>query len=157
MTLKINFDTQNKNWRLFEKRIKRWLQQSIDFCGFLPDFCNKSEINVHLVKNHQIKYLNLCYRSKNKVTNVLSVPYVKFVEGKFVDDEMQIQYLFLGEIFLAVDYSIFEAQQEGLIWQKHLQHLVIHSFLHIFGFDHINDDDYEKMNEWEDKLINNIK
>lgn len=132
------------------------INQSIHFCGFLPDFCSSVEIGVHLVKNYRIKQLNAQYRQKNKATNVLSFPYVKFAQGKFLENEMQMNNFFLGEMFVAFDFLILEAIQQNLIWQNHLQHLVVHGLLHMFGFDHENDDEYSIMNEWEQKILNKL-
>lgn len=151
----INFDTENKNWRLFEQRIANWLRQSINFCDFLPDCCVSTELNVHLIKNYKIKRLNSQYRRKNKVTNVLSFPYVKFEQGKFTD-ELRLSHLFLGEMFIAIDLLLTEARMQNLIWQHHLQHLVVHSLLHMLGFDHTTDEGFEIMCKWEEKMMENM-
>ena len=41
-------------------------------------------------------------------------------------------------------------------FDDHLKHLVVHSVLHLLGYDHIDDEDAKKMEELETKILSNM-
>jgi len=55
----------------------------------------------------------------------------------------------LGDIVLALETIAKEAKNFDISFNHHLTHLVIHGFLHIFGYDHIEDKDAEAMETLE--------
>jgi len=59
----------------------------------------------------------------------------------------------LGDIVLAQETLMREAGEQGKRFEDHLAHLVIHGFLHIFGYDHINDKDAEIMENLERRSL----
>jgi probable rRNA maturation factor len=48
-------------------------------------------------------------------------------------------------------------KEYGLWTEKEFYKLLIHSILHILGYDHEEDDDYKKMQELEDIIWKNIE
>jgi len=80
----------------------------------------KYSVSIVLCGNALSRRLNRSYRGKDKSTNVLSFPYSK-------ND---------GEIFLDLPLIKREAKKIGTTFQKHLQYLLIHGFLHLKGMEH---------------------
>ncbi|MCB1428795.1 MAG: rRNA maturation RNase YbeY, partial [Nitratireductor sp.] len=55
----------------------------------------------------------------------------------------------LGDIVLALETVRREASLEDKQFDHHLRHLVIHGLLHLFGYDHMNDDEARIMESLE--------
>lgn len=81
----------------------------------------EGELSVVLSDDAQVQILNRDYRQKDKPTNVLSFPQ----SGPL-----------LGDIILARETVQAEATDNGVSFEAHLTHLVMHGWLHLQGFDH---------------------
>lgn len=88
--------------------------------------------------------LNKQFRGKNGPTNVLSFPTAKAEDG------------FLGDIALAAETIVEEAQFQGKRFQDHAAHLVVHGFLHLLGYDHMDPADAEKMEARERAILTSL-
>jgi len=82
------------------------------------------ELSVALVDNGQIKELNNNYRQKNEVTDVLSFCYEK--------NNNKLE----GEIILAPEIIKQNAESDKIEFEEELTKNIIHSILHIIGYDH---------------------
>ena len=101
-----------------------------------------SELSIVLSNDEQVRTLNQTWRNIDKPTNVLSFPVVEVAIGETPG-------LLLGDIVLALETIAKEANDFGISFNHHLAHLVIHGFLHIFGYDHIEDNDADVMEDLE--------
>jgi probable rRNA maturation factor len=54
---------------------------------------------------------------------------------------------------IAVPVVTMEAEQQGKPYHHHLAHLVIHGTLHLLGYDHIEDEEAEEMENLERALL----
>lgn len=99
------------------------------------------EICLYLTNDSEIQKLNLQYREKNSPTNVLSF------EGDL--DCSETETTLLGSIVISYDYSFKEAKELGKSFKDHVTHLFVHGMLHLMGYDHIEDEDFEEMKEKE--------
>lgn len=88
-----------------------------------------------------IANLNAAWRGKDGPTNVLSFP-AGFQAGTDGD-------IVLGDIALAFETVMREAGVDSKRFDHHLSHLIIHGFLHLCGYDHIDDDDAGEMESLE--------
>ena len=111
---------------------ERW--ECLDFLGLcdvaIKASCSilendvKGELSIAFVNDARIQELNRDYREKDKPTNVLSFP----MDGAL-----------LGDIVLAFETIAGEAKEQGKIFEHHLTHLIVHGFLHVLGYDHLDD------------------
>nr|MDD3720711.1 rRNA maturation RNase YbeY [Candidatus Gracilibacteria bacterium] len=105
----------------------------------------KGTLNIVFVSSLEIKELNKNYRKKDYVTDVLSFHYFDdFLNLK--DEEVA------GELIFCEEKIIEQAKEYGLGEEKEFYKLLIHSVLHILGYDHENDNDYALMKEKEEEL-----
>ncbi|MGQ4274341.1 rRNA maturation RNase YbeY [Terrihabitans sp. B22-R8] len=104
--------------------------------------CQKNaELSVVLADDARVRELNRDWRGKDSATNVLSFPGAE-------DEEIEEATL-LGDVILAYETVAREAADEGKAFADHLAHLVVHGTLHLFGFDHLTDDEAEEMEDTE--------
>ena len=109
--------------------------------------------------DNRILELNGDFRGKAKPTNVLSWPSEERgaeVEGERPDapeageeDDPES----LGDIAMSYDTCAAEAAQAEKPMADHVTHLVVHGFLHILGYDHIEDDEALVMEGLETQIL----
>jgi len=99
---------------------------------------------IRFTANAEIRALNHQWRNKDAVTDVLSFP---MQEAPFDLDES------LGDIALAVPFARQEADRLHVAVDAHILHLIIHASLHLLGFDHINDDEADRMQGLESETM----
>ena len=99
---------------------------------------NGCEVSILLAHNDLVQTLNREYRGKDKPTNVLSF-----------ETEEKGPYAPLGDIILAREIIIKEAEEQLKSEKEHFIHLVVHGTLHLLGYDHENEEDAENMENME--------
>jgi len=97
----------------------------------------KLDLSVVLISPSKIKELNRKYRKKNKVTDVLS----------FIYDD-------LGEIVICLKQVRENAKKFGLPFKTELAKILIHSVLHILGYDHKSQKQAAIMEKKENYYLN---
>jgi probable rRNA maturation factor len=101
-------------------------------------------VSLLLGDDASIAELNKQFRNKDGPTNVLSFP------GPRVTPE------FLGDIALAAETIVEEAQFQGKSFENHAAHLVVHGFLHLLGYDHERESDAQRMEARERAILATI-
>ena len=107
---------------------------------------DETEVAVMLTDDARIRDLNREWRGQDKATNVLSFPAAQ-------PPGPTPQPLMLGDIAIAYETTRSEAETEGKPFQNHLSHLAIHGFLHLLGYDHLDDDEAEEMEGLERDIL----
>lgn len=115
----------------------------------------KTEISILLTNNAEIHVLNLEYRGQDKPTNVLSFPNLNQQELKLLH-KTPIYPVMLGDIVLAFETLFDEAAREKKNFLDHFNHLVVHGMLHLLGYDHKCDEEEEKMQTKEIKILQHL-
>lgn len=105
------------------------------------------ECCVVLTNDVEVQEYNKKYRSKNKPTNVLSFPVDGVTEGKIIN---------LGDIFISLDTMKKESEIQSKNFYDHFFHLLLHSVLHLLGYDHNTDEDQRKMEDLEVKILDKL-
>ena len=108
------------------------------------------EVSVKLTDDAEVQSLNARYRGQNKPTNVLSFP--ADMDGPHPPDSP----VFLGDIVLAYETLLREADETGKNPTDHLTHLVIHGLLHLMGYDHEQDVDAHRMEGLETRILKDL-
>lgn len=105
----------------------------------------RDSLSLRLSDDAEIRALNRRFRQQDRPTNVLSFP-----SGDALDVPMPT---YLGDIIIARETVLREAQAAGKPVSDHLTHLVIHGVLHLLGFDHQNEAEAEAMEAAEIRLL----
>jgi probable rRNA maturation factor len=121
------------------------------FAG-LADAAPLVEIAVRLTDDAEVHTLNRDFRGKDKPTNVLSFPQVQddLLEGLANSDDGEI---LLGDIVLARETCLREAEEKGISVADHATHLIVHGTLHLVGYDHVEDASAAAMEALEVKAL----
>ena len=119
--------------------IKNYNYESISF-DFL--FCDG-------VKTHEI---NKEYRNKDYVADIITFAIFADSDEKFIlDGDIN-----LGEVIIALDKVIEEADKKGVTKDYELAFLISHGILHLLGFDHQTEEDYNFVIRMQNKALESI-
>jgi probable rRNA maturation factor len=160
MMIKTDITIDEKLWKTqpnISAQIKSLIKQIVPQTTLAT--IKKIEISILLTNDKQIQELNKNYRHKDKPTNVLSFPLLdgkKIKNGNLEKLDLNGDYLALGDIVIAYETILKEAAEQNKTFQNHLTHLLIHSLLHLIGFDHEKEKDAEIMEELEIKILKNL-
>ncbi len=114
------------------------------------------EISVRLTGDDEVHALNRQYRGKDKSTNVLSFPMVQPDLIDTVSQNSDDGELLLGDIVLAHGVCVAEAAERGIAVETHATHLLVHGVLHLLGYDHMDDDEAEAMEDIERQALGTL-
>ncbi|TYC51859.1 rRNA maturation RNase YbeY [Rhodobacterales bacterium] len=107
-----------------------------------------SEVSLLFTDDESIRVLNHKWRDKDKATNVLSFP------GSTPQEDVYGP--LLGDIVFAYETVRREARELGIEFSDHLTHLTVHGLLHLFDYDHQDDDEAELMESLERTILASI-
>ena len=143
----------------YEALCKAAIEACIDYmkCPY------ETEINVLLTNNEVIQEINLQQRNIDKPTDVLSFPMIEWAqvgEFDFLEDSNEYFHpdsgeLMLGDMILSVDKIMEQAHEYGHSLEREYTFLIVHSMLHLFGYDHMVEEERITM-EIEQKCIMDI-
>lgn len=118
-----------------EGQLTRWARTAL-----ADDAGAAVELTIRIVDAAESQALNRDYRGKDKPTNVLSFP---FEAPPGVESEL------LGDLVICAPVVAQEAAEQGKPLQAHWAHMVVHGILHLLGYDHIEDEEAERMEALE--------
>ncbi|MDF2883498.1 MAG: hypothetical protein K0R54_4055 [Clostridiaceae bacterium] len=140
------------------------IKEMIDFTLNEEELKIDYEISVIFVDNNQIKKLNKQFRSIDRVTDVLSFPMLEYEKGKvykqiyidhvFNDYDLDDGKLVVGDIALSLEKAMEQSKEFGHSFQREVCYLLIHSVLHLLGYDHIDEEDKTIMRKNEEYILN---
>lgn len=103
-------------------------------------------IHLVIVLDGEIQELNRSYRGKNSPTDVLSFSY--YEEKGFPGAED-----LLGEIVISIDTAKKQAIEHKKTLQEEMQFLFVHGLLHLFGYDHEEENEKKIMFDLQDEIL----
>lgn len=104
------------------------------------------EISLVFTSDDDIRTVNEAWRGQDKPTNVLSFPAFPLAPGGQPGP-------MLGDIIMAEETLRREALDQGIAFDDHLTHLLVHGFLHLFGYDHLDSEEAEEMESLETRIL----
>ena len=141
-----------------EKKIKVKKLAAAVYTTLLQTANIKAEIV--FTDSENMQNLNRSTRGVDKVTDVLSYPSLDGIRGvrlepKNCRTEMDGRYIFIGSIVLCEEKIREQAKEYGHSLKREFAFLVCHSILHLLGFDHMEDDDREEMENAQRLILEN--
>lgn len=123
-----------------EKTIKTTLLKS----GYGEDY----EISISFVEEQEIRQLNIDYRDKDSVTDVLSFPI--YERGEIPDFGM------LGDVIICTKRAKEQADELGHSLEREIHYLITHSILHLLGYDHMEEGEKIEMRTLEKEVMKEL-
>lgn len=122
------------------------------------------EVVIKFVSKKEIRRLNKETRNIDKVTDVLSYPSFELSPNEKLnlrDDEINLfksesGFIHFGDMAICFAQTKKQAKEFGNSVIAEIKKLVIHSMLHLMGYDHIQDEDFVIMNKKEIELSEKI-
>lgn len=125
----------------------------------------EAEVNLLLTQNEMIQEMNQEFRQIDRATDVLSFPMAEYASpGDFSSLEEQQDCfdpesgeLLLGDIVISKEKVLEQAEEYGHSVKREYAFLIAHSMLHLFGYDHMEEDERAVMEEKQREILDLLK
>ncbi len=125
----------------------------------------ETEVNLLLTINEEIQEMNQNFREIDRATDVLSFPMVEYEQPgdfSFLDGTMEFfnpesGELVLGDIVISKEKVISQAEEYGHSFEREYAFLIAHSMLHLFGYDHMEEDERVVMEEKQREILEQLQ
>ncbi|WP_252230216.1 rRNA maturation RNase YbeY [Clostridium sp. ZBS15] len=139
------------------------LEKVIEFALKEEEVNISSEISLLFVDNEEIREINNETRNIDRATDVLSFPMLDYPEKKvfkevytendFSKADFDGDDLVLGDIVLSLERALEQSKEYNHSYEREASYLVVHSVLHLLGYDHMEEDDKVKMRKREEEIL----
>ena len=145
----VEFFSQSQKW---STRLPKLKEISLKTIKKMSDYFNNENIyNLNLIFTHKKEMIRLNKKFKNKYKDTDVLTFV----SKRVNKELG-KFVYC-DIFFSIDTIEFFIKENKLTIYDHFAHLLIHSVLHINGYNHKKIKDYNLMKLEEIKILENLK
>lgn len=144
-----------------EELARKVIEEAIEYveCPY------ETEVNLLLTMNEEIHQMNMEFREIDRPTDVLSFPMVDYEEpGEFDFLEDSFEYfnpesgeLMLGDIVISKEKVIAQAEEYGHSIEREYAFLIAHSMLHLFGYDHMEEDERVVMESKQKEILERLQ
>ena len=140
-------------------------KEVVDFCLDYVSFPYEAEVNLTLTDNDGIHAINKEFREIDRPTDVLSFPMLDYEtpgDFSFLEEEDNNDFnpdtgeALLGDIIISVDKVMEQAESFGHSIEREYAFLITHSMLHLFGYDHMEEDEAKVMEEKQKDILNKM-
>ncbi len=147
----------------FEFDMEKQLEKVISFVKDYLKCPYDVEVSVTMVDKSTIQNVNSEFRKMENPTDVLSFPMMEYdrpaaFSGPAFQNSLSLSpdtgEVVLGDIVLCSEVIKEQAKEYGHSEIREFSFLVVHSMLHLFGYDHILEKDRMEMEEEQRKIMN---
>lgn len=142
------------------------LEKVCDFVLKKEEVNCRYQISLLFVDNDGIREINRETRNIDRATDVLSFPMLDYPNKKFFKD-VYMDYKFdetfldgdelvLGDIVLSLERALEQSEEYNHLYKREVSYLVVHSILHLLGYDHMEEDDKLIMRKREEELLGEL-
>ena len=144
--MKANIITDCLKWSKKIPNKKKYLENKLKILSKISGFRKKKhEFSILLTNNKNLKKLNKIYRNQNKETDVLSFPFSNHM----------LYPNYIGDI--AISFEIINQRSKKSNFFYEFDRIWVHGYLHLLGYDHKKNSDYQKMLIKELHILNHFK
>lgn len=131
LTLSLQFADKRHRDLLPRHKVARWLKAALE---------SDAELTVRMVDAEEGQALNRDYRQKDYATNVLTFDYTQ-------------EPVVMADLILCAPVIEREAQEQNKELVAHYAHMLVHGALHAQGWDHLEDDEAQAMEQREREIL----
>mgnify|MGYP004495971527 CR=1 FL=1 len=124
------------------------------------------EVSLVFVDNNEIREINNENRGIDRATDVLSFPILDYPkdkvykdvykEEKFDETFLDGEDLVIGDIVLSLEKALEQSKEYNHSFEREASYLVVHSVLHLLGYDHMENEEKKKMRAREEEILNKL-
>ena len=149
----------------FDFDYRQIAEKVINHCIEREKFPYEAEINLTLTDDEGIHIINKEYRDIDRATDVLSFPMLSYEtpgDFSFLMDENDNDFnpdtgeAILGDIIISVDKVREQAEEYGHSELREFAFLITHSMLHLFGYDHMEPEEAEVMENKQRQILDEL-
>ena len=118
---------------------------------------NKLSVSITLTDLKNIRNLNCKHRNIDKETDVLSFPMFEKeeIDKKVAKNDFQIEDI-LGDMVICIPKGEEQAEEYGHSFERELSYMVVHSFYHLMGYDHMEEEPKKEMRQKEEYILKQL-
>ena len=155
MTIDISYETDIELDIPYEDIVRQMVVAALDYenCPY------EAEVSVTVVDDKEIQEINKIYRNIDKATDVLSFPmyqYEKAADFDNLDDSAfnpESGELLLGDIVISAEKVTAQAKEYGHSKEREFAFLLVHSMLHLLGYDHMEEEERLVMESKQKEIL----
>lgn len=142
-----------------------WIKDVIHCALKEEKFPYDMQMNILLTDNDGIQDVNKRFRGLDKPTDVLSFPNIEYeTAADFSVIEKQRaavcdpenDEIILGDIMISLEKVREQAAEYGHSEERELAFLLVHSILHLCGYDHETEEEHAVMNEKQEAVLRRL-
>ncbi|MCD7846845.1 MAG: rRNA maturation RNase YbeY [Oscillospiraceae bacterium] len=152
--LRVAFNNEQK-YIPITKEFRKLLRACCKCSLYCAEFDENCEISISFVTNDVIRELNAQYRNIDAPTDVLSFPLADNCEFDLNPDS---DCYMLGDIIISTEKAAEQAVENNNSTEREIAFLVVHSMLHLLGYDHPDEDGPEtkEMRKKEKEIMHSL-
>lgn len=116
-------------------------------------FPDDAEVTLLFVDEMEMASYNERFLDRQGATDVLAFPVEELIPGVIPDRLPYGPPLMLGDVVISPSYVRRQALELGVTFEDEMALLVTHGILHLLGYDHVDEDEAERMEERERQLL----
>ena len=149
MNIELDFLSFDDKYNEYESLFERLSNAVFSYLDL--DF--NAYISLSIVNLETIHSLNRDYRNIDRPTDVISFA---FLDNEDLPMIKGVPVL-LGDIYICKEIAIKQAEEYCHSLRRELAFLFTHGLLHLFGYDHVNSEEEEKlMFKLQDEILNEV-
>lgn len=149
--MKLEIDFLDEMNELAQQEIEK-IGELLNYAAEMENVQAGSELSVTFVSNERIQEINREYRDKDQPTDVISFALEEMGEGELEVVGADIPRI-LGDIIISVPRAREQADEYNHSFERELGFLSVHGFLHLLGYDHMNELDEKKMFDRQKEIL----
>lgn len=124
----------------------------------------EAEVNLLLTDDEGIQRINKEMRDIDRATDVLSFPMLEYGEAgdfRFLEEDASAFHpetgeLVFGDVVISVDKVYAQAEEYGHSLQREFAFLLVHSMLHLCGYDHMEPEEAKVMEHRQEEILQEL-
>lgn len=159
----MSFYLEEETDAVLDFEYKSLAEEVVSFCLKSENFPYGAEVTLTLTDDEGIHRANKEYRNIDRATDVLSFPLLSYKRAgdfSFLTEENGENFnpdtgeVMLGDIMISVDKVLSQAKSFGHSPRREFAFLIVHSMLHLFGYDHMTEEEASVMEQRQEQILN---
>lgn len=125
--------------------LNKLIENAVAECVKHENYGKSGEVSILVTNSEEVRALNRRFRNIDKETDVLSFPMLDFSDNSS-----------LGDIVVNIEQAEQQALDYGHSFERELAFLITHSMLHLFDYDHQNEEDEKLMLAKQEKILSSL-